>query len=235
MTTMVASREWTEAQRTKVAYLGEAELFRGLNDEDMAEIERSTSMTTTPRGTVFFSPDETTEVLFIVKKGRVNLYRVTEEGKKLVTATIEPGSVFGEMSLIGQGMHGTFAEAADECTLCVMSRTDVERLIRDHPEVSLTLLELMARRLTDAEDRLADVAYKSVPARIATTLLRLAGEANEPVRLSHQDIADMVGTYRETTTRILNELRTAGLIDLKRMQISIVDVEGVREIANEAV
>ena len=174
-------------------------------------------------------------MLFIVKKGRVNLYRVTEEGKKLVTATIEPGSVFGEMSLIGQGMHGTFAEAAEECTLCVMSRTDVERLIRDHPEVSLSLLEVMARRLTDAEERLAEVAYKSVPARIATTLLRLAGGENEPVRLSHQDIADMVGTYRETTTRILNELRTDGLLDLKRMQISIVDVEGVRRIANEAV
>jgi CRP/FNR family cyclic AMP-dependent transcriptional regulator len=233
--TMVASHEWTEAQRTKLAYLVEADLFRGLKDEDMAEIERSTSMTTTPRGTVFFSPDDTTEVLFIVKKGRVNLYRVTEEGKKLVTATIEPGSVFGEMSLIGQGMHGTFAEAADECTLCVMSRTDVERLIRDHPEVSVSLLEVMAKRLSDAEDRLADVAYKSVPARIATTLLRLAGEGNEPVRLSHQDIADMVGTYRETTTRILNELRVEGLIDLKRMQISIVDVEGLREIANEAI
>lgn len=233
--TMVASREWTEAQRTKVAYLLEADLFRGLNDEDMAEIERSTSMTTTPRGTIFFSPDEATEVLFIVKKGRVNLYRVTEEGKKLVTATIEPGSVFGEMSLIGQGMHGSFAEAADECTLCVMSRTDVERLIHDHPQVSLSLLELMARRLSDAEDRLSDAAYKSVPARIATTLLRLAGEDNDPVRLSHQDIADMVGTYRETTTRILNELRTEGLIDLKRMQISVVDVDGVRKIANEAV
>jgi CRP/FNR family cyclic AMP-dependent transcriptional regulator len=233
--TMVASREWTEAQRIKLAYLGEADLFRGLNDEDMAEIERSTSMTTTPRGTVFFTPDDTTEVLFIVKKGRVNLYRVTEEGKKLVTATIEPGSVFGEMSLIGQGMHGTFAEAADECTLCVMSRTDVERLIRDHPEVSVSLLEVMAKRLSDAEERLADVAYKSVPARIATTLLRLAGDDNEPVRLSHQDIADMVGTYRETTTRILNELRVEGLIELKRMQISIVDVEGLREVANEAV
>jgi CRP/FNR family cyclic AMP-dependent transcriptional regulator len=233
--TMVASREWTEAQRIKLAYLGEADLFRGLNDEDMAEIERSTSMTTTPRGTVFFTPDDTTEVLFIVKKGRVNLYRVTEEGKKLVTATIEPGSVFGEMSLIGQGMHGTFAEAADECTLCVMSRTDVERLIRDHPEVSVSLLEVMAKRLSDAEERLADVAYKSVPARIATTLLRLAGDDNEPVRLSHQDIADMVGTYRETTTRILNELRVEGLIELRRMQISIVDVEGLREVANEAV
>ena len=108
-------------------------------------------------------------------------------------------------------------------------------LFHDHPQVSLSLLELMARRLSDAEDRLADAAYKSVPARIATTLLRLAGEDNDQVRLSHQDIADMVGTYRETTTRILNELRTEGLIDLKRMQISVVDVEAVRKIANEAV
>ncbi len=219
--------------RTKRQFLLEAKLFAGLGQEDLAEIERNTSMSTCQRGTVFFTPEETGEVLFLLKRGRVSLYRVTEEGKKLVTATVEPGSVFGEMTLIGQGMNGAFAEAAEDSTICVMSRTDVERIIRDHPEVGLRLLEGMARRLTEAEERLADVAYKSVPARIATTLIRLAGADNNVVKLSHQDIADMVGTYRETTTRILNEMRAEGLIDLKRMQISVVDTARLAARASE--
>ena len=221
-------------ERTKVHFLLEAKLFAGLGQEDLAEIERNTSMTACQRGTVFFTPEETGEVLFLLKRGRVSLYRVTEEGKKLVTATVEPGSVFGEMTLIGQGMNGAFAEASEDSTICVMSRTDVERIIRDHPEVGLRLLEGMARRLTDAEERLADVAYKSVPARIATTLVRLAGPDNNVVKLSHQDIADMVGTYRETTTRILNEMRAEGLIDLKRMQISVVSTERLSARASES-
>ncbi len=221
-------------ERTKVHFLLEAKLFAGLGQEDLAEIERNTSMSTCQRGTVFFTPEETGEVLFLLKRGRVSLYRVTEEGKKLVTATVEPGYVFGEMTLIGQGMNGAFAEAAEDSTICVLSRSDLERIIRDHPEVGLRLLEGMARRLTDAEERLADVAYKSVPARIATTLVRLAGPDNNVVKLSHQDIADMVGTYRETTTRILNEMRAEGLIDLKRMQISVVDTERLAARASEA-
>jgi CRP-like cAMP-binding protein len=217
----------------KVAYLSETDLFQDLAARDLDELERSTAMSSCNRGRVFFTPGETGEVLFVLKSGRVNLYRMTSEGKKLVIATIEPGTVFGEMSLIGQGMFDSFAEAAEDCTLCVMSRLDVERLLREHPAVSVRLLELLARRLQETQERLADVAYKSVPARIAATLLRLSGEGEAPVRLSHQDIAEMVGTYRETATRILNELRADELIELKRMQIVVRDAEGLDAVAQE--
>ena len=218
---------------TKVAYLSETDLFQDLQARDLDEIERSTAMSSCSRGRVFFTPGETGEVLFILKAGRVNLYRMTSEGKKLVIATIAPGTVFGEMSLIGQGMFDSFAEAADDCTLCVMSRVDVERLLREHPTVSVRLLELLARRLQETQELLADVAYKSVPARIAATLLRLSGDDGEPVRLSHQDIAEMVGTYRETATRILNELRADGLIELKRMRILVRDRARLDAVAQE--
>ena len=217
----------------KVAYLSETDLFQDLAARDLDELERSTAMSNCNRGRVFFTPGETGEVLFILKSGRVNLYRMTPEGKKLVIATIEPGTVFGEMSLIGQGMFDSFAKAAEDCTLCVMSRVDVERLLRDHPAVSVRLLELLARKLQETQERLADVAYKSVPACIAATLLRLSSDGEAPVHLSHQDIAEMVGTYRETATRILNELRADELIELKRMQIVVRDAEGLDAVAQE--
>ena len=79
------------------------------------------------------------------------------------------------------------------------------------------------------------MVYKSVPARIAATLLRLSGDDGAAVRLSHQDIADMVGTYRETATRILNEMRSEGLVELKRMLIQIVDRNGLEELAEQPV
>jgi len=220
-------------REAKVFFLSESELFRGLTQLDLDEVERSTTMSTCTRGRVFYTPGETGEVLFILKRGQVNLYRMTTEGKRLITATLEAGAIFGEMSLIGQGMLDSYAEAADDCVLCVMSRVDVERLLSHHPSVSLRLLELVAKRLADAEERIADVVYKSVPARIATTLLRLSTEANRPVRLSQQDIADMVGTYRETATRILNEMRADGLVELRRMQIEVLDRAGLEALAGE--
>jgi len=233
-TTMTTARQLPDTE-LPTPCLFESELFRDLGTQEMVEIERSTTMSTCKRGTMFFAPEETGEVLFILKHGRVNLYRVTEEGKKLVTATLEPGSIFGEMSLAGQGMNGSFAEAAEDSTLCLMSKTDVQQVIQRYPSVALRLLEGMAKRLDDAEERLADVAYKSVPARIAATLLRLSGPDNKPVHMSHQDIADMVGTYRETATRIMNEMRADELLELRRMRIEVTDRRRLALLASEVV
>lgn len=220
-------------REAKTAFLSETELFRDLQPRDLDDIERSTTMSSCQRGRVFYTPGESDEVLFILKSGRVHLSRVTAEGKRLITTTLEPGAVFGEMSLIGQGMLDSYAEAAEDCTLCVMSRADLERLLREHPSVAIHLLEILARRLVEAEERLADVAYKSVPARIATVLLRLSDGGRAPVRLSQQDVADMVGTYRETATRVLNEMRADGLVTLSRMQIVVADRERVDLLAQD--
>ncbi|MEX0786173.1 MAG: Crp/Fnr family transcriptional regulator [Dehalococcoidia bacterium] len=216
----------------KVAYLSDTDIFRDLSSQELEEIERLTAMSTCRRGKVFYTPGETGEVLFILKRGRVSLYRINPEGKKLVTATIGPGTVFGEMSLVAQGMHDTFAEAADECTLCVMSRSDVEHLLLSKPRVALRFMELMASRLRNVEERMETVAFKSVPTRLATFILQLA-EDGKVVGVSHQDLADMVGTYRETVTRILNEFRSAGYVELERLHVTILRPEALRAIADE--
>lgn len=216
----------------KVQYLSSTDIFRDLTSHELAEIDKVTAMTTCRRGKVFYTPGETGQVLFILKRGRVNLYRINPDGKKLVTATIGPNSVFGEMSLVGQGMHDTFAEAADECTICVMSQTDVEHLLLSKPRVALRFMELMANRLHEVETRMENVAFKSVPARLAAFLLELAGDGDDEILgVSHQDLADMVGTYRETVTRILNEFRTQGLINLGRLRVTILKREALEETA----
>lgn len=218
---------------TKAAYLSATDIFRDLSPKDLDQIDRVTAMTTCRRGKVFYTPGETGEVLFILKRGKVNLYRINQDGKKLVTTTIEAGSVFGEMSLVGQGMHDTFAEAAEECTLCVMSRSDLEHLLLDKPQVSLRFMEVMASRLHDVEARMENVAFKSVPARLAAFLLQLGeGKGGRIDGVSHQDLADMAGTYRETVTRILNEFRGEGYIDLGRLRVTIREPEPLREIAD---
>ncbi|MGD9892778.1 MAG: Crp/Fnr family transcriptional regulator, partial [Dehalococcoidia bacterium] len=201
---------------------------------DMVELDRMTSMTTCQRGRVFYTPGETGEVLFVLKQGRVNVYRVTADGRKLITETIGPGTIFGEMSLIGQGMRGSFAEAATDCTLCVMSRADLEYILATHPQVALRLVETLAARLESAEERLETLAFKGVPARLAETLLRLAGpDGAEIAGVTHQDLAELIGAYRETTTKILNEFRARGLIDLHRLRIRILDPNSLRRLAEQ--
>jgi CRP-like cAMP-binding protein len=198
----------------------------------MEEMDRATTMNTCRQGKLFYIPGDTGEVLFLLKKGRVQLYRLSPEGTKLIVATLGPGAIFGEMSLVGQGMHNTFAEATEECLLCVMSRADVERLILSKPKVALRFIEAIGKRLTAAEASLEEMTFKSIPSRLAGLLLRLAEDSGPVIDgYTHQDLGEMLGTYRETTTQTLNEFKSAGMIEIGRKRIEIKDAEGLQEIA----
>jgi CRP-like cAMP-binding protein len=172
------------------------ELFQDLSEEDQEELDRITTMTTVKKGKIFYRPEDTGEVIFILKKGTVQLYRISPEGKKLVIYTLGDGTLFGEMSLLGQRMHNTFAEAITDCTICVMNRNDLERLVLNRPQVAFRILEITGNRLRETEEQLEALAFKSIPSRLAALLLRLAGDCFEVAGLTHQDLAEMIGTYR---------------------------------------
>ena len=206
-------------------HLSEVDLFRDLSERDVAELDRVTTITSVPRGRVFYEPEDVSQVLFLIREGRVQIYRISPEGKKLVIATLGPGALFGEMALLGQQMHNAFAEALDDCRIFVMSRADLERLILNQPAVGQRVLETTGKRLRDAEKRLEDMAFKSIPARLASLLLRMSAEqgSDEVVGMTHQDLAETVGTYRETATQVLNDMKADGLIEIGRKRIKILD------------
>ena len=220
-------------QTNKLNYLSHIQVFRDLNPNELAEMDRQLTMSTCHVGKIFYMPEDTGEVLFLLKKGRVQLYRIAPNGKKLIVATLGPGAIFGEMSLVGQGMHNTFAEAVDECVLCVMSRSDVARLMREKPEVAFRFVEAMGTRLTQLEEQLEDIAFKSIPARLSNLLLELTSpqSGNVVAGYTHQDFSEMLGTYRETITQTLNDFKAEGLIDIGRKKVVLRDESRLRTLA----
>lgn len=212
-------------QETKLNYLSTIDIFRDLTLDDLMRMDRQVTMAACDSGKIFFMPEESGEVLFLLKKGRVQLYRLSPNGKKLIVATLGPGAIFGEMSLVGQGMHRTFAEAVDECMVCVMSRADVAHLMREKPQVAFRFAEALGERLTETERRLEDLAFKGIPARLASLLLTLAAEQEGLVvaGFTHQELAEMLGTYRETITQALSDFKAQGLVQIGRKQIVLVD------------
>jgi CRP-like cAMP-binding protein len=138
------------------------------------------------------------------------------------------------MSLVGQGMHNTFAESVDECLLCVMSRADVERLMREKPQVAFRFVEALGDRVTQLESSLEEIAFKSIPARLASLLLRLnkeQGQHHAVKGYTHQDLGEMLGTYRETITQTLNDFKSEGLIEIGRKHISLLEPEKLESLA----
>ncbi len=160
------------------------------------------------------------------------MYRLSPEGKKFILDTIEPGTFFGEMAFVGQGMYGAFAECLESSSICVMSRDDLERLILQRPVVGVRLMEAMAGRLELAETRLEDLAFKSLAGRLASMLVRMVEPGSTEVAgLTHNDMAETVGTSRETATQALNDLKLRGLIRIRRKRIEILDMDGLIDVA----
>jgi len=220
------------ALRPKIGYLSAMELFRDFTAEQMEDIVRATRMQTCKAGRIFYTPNETGEVLFLLKTGAVQIYRMSPEGRKLVIARLLPYSFFGEMSCIGQGMYDTYAEAVEDSLICTMSRSDVERLLLSKPQVALRILEAVSKRMVEVERQLEELAFKGLIPRIAALLLREA-EEDEVKGLSHQDIAERLGIHRETATNALNELKTAGIIEIGRKHITVTDRTRLERAAGE--
>jgi CRP-like cAMP-binding protein len=215
-------------------YLSKQMLFCDLPAAEIGALERQIRMVTCPKGRILYSQKDRAEALFLLKHGRVRLYRLTPSGKRLELATLGPGMFFGEMPLVGESLRHAFAEAVEDSLICVMSRVDVERLIRDKPAVALRMIEAMSQRLAEAESRLEEVAYRSVAARIAAVLLRLsAGGTSEVIQMTHQELGDMVGAVRGTVTEVLNELQTAGFVGLQRGHIGLRDSAGLQSLLEE--
>lgn len=202
--------------------------------QDLKEIEQAMPMVVCSPGKIFYRPNETGEVIFLLKKGRVHLYRLSSEGRKILIADVGPGSVFGEMVLTGHGMYDAYAEAVEESLLCVMSRRDAGKFILSRPNVALRLLRVMGNRLRELEDRLELTAFSTIEKRVAAVLLALqADRGSDVLSITHQELADYLGVHRETITAALSRLKQEGMVDTRRSRVEITNVEALRKKAFE--
>ncbi len=229
----------THTTDTKAEFLARCDLFRHLNAAEISELDRITKVITCPPGRVFYRPGEKGTQLFLVKMGRVQLYHLSTDGRKLITATLERGACFGEMLLTGPGIHQSFAEAITDAQVCTISKNDLESLLVTRPAVTLALFEVAGQRFTQLETQLIDASFKGTSARLATLLLQLAHvqetEGAEMVvsGVSHEELAERLGVYRETVSLALRDLKAAGTIELGRKHITICQPVRLTELAKE--
>lgn len=219
--------------------MSEVDIFADLDEAEMAAMAEAAPMRTYPAGALVYTPHQPLEALFILKRGRIRIFRVSADGRALTTAIVNPGTIFGEMVIVGQQMHGSFAEALDEVVVCVMTKDDVQRLLLGDQRIAARISETLGRRLAELEQRLSDVVFKSVSQRIAGTLVVLAaGRRPRPlgsgvsIHLTHEQLAALAGTSRETTTKVLGDLADQGLLSLGRGRITLQDTDQLTHLAD---
>lgn len=171
---------------------------------------------------------EMTKSVFLISSGRVQLHRTTRDGRRFVLATLGPGSMFGEDSLLGGDSPDTSAVALERCTLWTMPQQRVLELSSHEAMFSFGLMQAMGQRVVEAENRLEQMAYSTISARLAALLLELGGsDPQGVVRSTHQELADMLGTWRETISKTLQDFRRRGLVSSGRRLLTMLDREGL--------
>ena len=204
-------------------------------DRRWDELERRGVTRRYIKGGIIYAPDEPATELYLIKEGRVALNLLSHEGRTLTVRVVRAGEIFGHAALLSDGTFDTFAEALRPTTVATVRRDMLEELMIAHPALALGLMDDLGRHSQALSSRLGSVAFKSVPARLASVLLELAQpsgrETTTAGRWTHQELADMINAYRETVTKVLNQFRGAKLIEMDRQGVTLLNVPGLQELA----
>ena len=215
----------------EAAALSAHDLFKDLPASSLRELEKNSAVREFSAGHVFFRPGESGQVLFLLEKGRVQTFRATGN-KKLIIAELQPPAVFGEMGCIGQGMYHCCAQALKLSRIRTISRGELEIVLRDSPDLTRRFLDLVSQRFLHVLRDLESTSFRNLLPRLAALLL-VRAEGDAVHGLTHRELAQYLGVYRESATAALGELRTAGIVSLGRKQIRILDRSRLERAARE--
>lgn len=192
------------------------------------------------KGQVIFSEGSATLGMHCVHHGRIKVTRAGGDGKEQIVGLVKGGDSMGIRSLLTEARYSTSAVALDDCVVCVVPRTDFLQLVQSNLQFSVALMQQLAQSLGEAEQRMLQLAYKPVRERLAEALLllqRTFGQEDgaEPfsILFSRDDLAALVGTAKETATRLLSELREDGTIDTRGSRITLLAPERLARISSQ--
>lgn len=213
--------------------LREATVFAGLDDADLAELERHMTRHAFRRGDVVFHQHDPSGRLYVIQEGWVKITRQTDSGDELLIDIFGPGSIFGELSIFTNEPRTGTVTAVEPATMLSLSRGSFYPLVESHPRIALRCLEMLAFRLRASDELVQDMAFLDVPARLAKRLLELQQQCGIDVdggrmidlRITQEELATMVGTTRESINKSLATFSRLGVLARRGGRIIIRDQE----------
>lgn len=220
----------SESQR--IALLDRCILFNALDAPSKAELAERSVRTTYLAGAPIFHLGDPGDSVMIVANGTVRISLPTRQGREIILADLEEGDVFGEVALLDGLPRSASALALTNCDLIAIHRKDVLPFLREHVDACLAVISLLCQRLRRADERMTDIGLSHLPARLAKTLLsRTEGDAPKRLACSQSELADMVGSSRESVNRALRKWHQQGIVRLKDGWITVVQRDALDALA----
>ena len=220
-------------------FLRQTPIFTGLSEDELDKIVPLIIKRKLKKNTVIFHENDPSSAFYLVKTGRIKIYKVSRDGREQVLSILGDGQIFGDVPTFdGRPYPATAATMADS-EIYLINRDNFNDMVRRNPDIAMKIIRALGGRLRQALELVRDLSFKQVPHRLAGLLLKLGkqyGQETEEgllidLSMSRQDLADIVGTSRETVTRELKKLERAGMLIIDRRLITVTDREQLEKWA----
>lgn len=212
-------------------------MFFDLAEEDLQMLSEIILTRKYRKGMIIFMEGEPGDGLYFIKSGRVKISKMTDDGREQILHFLQQGDIFAEVTLFDGGSFPATAEVLEDALIGIIRNQDINRLVKNYPDLAIRLLQIMSKKLRRAQMQVRDLALKDTYARAVGMLYKLAKEYGEPcgegiritISLSRQELANSIGTSRETVTRILSDLKKNKIIDLDKQEIIVLNEKKLKE------
>lgn len=224
----------------KISLLEQFDLFDALTEQEKVRLGEVMEFRKKPRYSIIYQPGEQSEHIYLLAKGAIKISTHNGEGKEVIKQLIHPEAIFGELALVGENQRNETAQSLkEEVQYYTIRVADFQRILSQNPVLSQRVLFLFGQRMMAAENKLENLIFKDARSRIVNFLYEVVNERGRRVgyemllkhSLTHQDIANITCTSRQTVTLVLNELRKENLIYFNRGRILVRDMENLRTSA----
>ncbi|HZA58298.1 MAG TPA: Crp/Fnr family transcriptional regulator [Solirubrobacterales bacterium] len=208
-------------------------LFTELSDGELTRISQFAIPRSFPRDTRVFHEGDPGDACYIVRTGSCRVTREHPDGRAITLANLGPGAIFGELAMLDGEARSASVEATEDTELLALPASDMRFLIREHPGMAEKLVVALTRRLREANERIARQSFQTVPSRVAGVLDQLLAEDRVApsmrdgvtIRLRQSDLAQLAGTSRESVSRFLATLERAGVVQVGRGRVTVLEPE----------
>lgn len=226
-------------EKTKIWFLENFSMLQVLETDEITMMDQLAVMTDVPKKQILYFPEDSANSVFLLKKGKVKISKISNDGREIIMAILGPGEVFGELSISGQEKREEIAEVTEDAVICKVKIRDFESMMAKNPKFNLQITKLIGFRLKKIQNRLQNMVFKTSDQRVKSFILEMADDLGRPIlgednqkvvelRLTHEDIAKLTATSRQTVTTVFSDLEKEGIIQYDRRRIYIKDHDALK-------
>ncbi len=242
-TPMRAQRRTNEigimAEKTKLWYFQNFNLFKELDAATLEYMASVSQMASSRKREVIYFPEESSNTIYMLKRGKIKISRISPDGQTMTLALIGPGEIFGESAILGQTTHENIAEVVEDAMVCAIDKDEFQRLLARNDALSRTVQVWIGERMRKVESKIEDLVFKDARQRVVSFLCQYVRSFGKElvdiweVRpfLTHQDIAELTATSRQTVNSILNDLKGEDKIDFSRQFLRVPDLAELESLS----